>query len=331
MHVLILVLLAADPAALPLPASPPLTATGAVADVGAAKTGPLLVHRFTITNPAAVALTVTGVSTPCGCVNLAVEPRTLAPGQSATVSVAVNTIAQAPGRHTWAGVVRSAAAGCAPSELPWSLAADLIREVTVTPPAIALSTGSDAAMTVRVVVVDVRPKPLAVRQVLTTNPALTAVAGPVETTTAGRSTTITLTLTAALPEGMASETLVIHTDDSACPELRVPVTITKRPTAAVLAVPPAAVVRLGPGEATASRLVRLRSPAGSPVTIASVVSDNPAVTAKWSPAPAPVAAVRAVVMPRAGDAKSGTATLTVTFADPPGAVVRVPVAWAVPD
>ena len=322
MTALAAILLAAGPAG--------LTAPDAVADAGRAGTGPPLVRRFTVFNSSAAVVTVVGVKTPCGCVAPAVEPRVIPAGGTATVTLVVNTLAQSAGKHTWAGAVRYTVAGRPPGEaadLDWALTAELSRQVTATPPAAAVSTGSDRPVTLTVTVTDARPEPLAVRAALVTSPHLTATAGPPTTTPAGRQVAVTVTVAGTLPPGVHVETLVVHTDDPACPEVRVPVTVTKRPAGAVVAVPEAAAVRLAAGETAGSVLVRLRSPGGGPVAVTGVTADHPAVSAKWSPAPAPVAAVRAVVTLRPADPATGAAALTVTLADPPGTAVVVPVTW----
>lgn len=321
----ILALLAAAGPATPPAAPPALTAARAVVDAGEVRTGRPLTHTFTVTNPGPAAVTVVGVTTPCGCIAPAVSRPVLAAGESATVTLAVNTLTQSAGRQTWRGAVRYAT-GPTPHELPWELSATLVREVSVTPPAVALSGAADVAVTLTLTVSDVRPKPLTVRAALVTSPHLTAAAGPA----VGGSTPVTLTLLPTHPAGTADETLVLHTDDPACPELRVPVKVTRRAAQVVIVTPAAPSVRLSPSQADGSVLVQLRSPTRGPVRVEGVTSDHPAVTAKWASAAGVGVTVRIVIAPRPADGIAGTATLTVTLAEPKGETATVPVTWSRP-
>lgn len=320
MYAIVALLAAAGPTAPPV-----LAAVDATADRGEARTGRPLTHTFTVTNPGPAAVTILGVTTPCGCIAPAVSRPLLAAGESATVTLAVNTLTQPAGRQTWRGVV-CYAVGPTPHELPWAVTATLIREVSVTPPSVALSGDSAAPVALTVTVTDARPKSFVVKAAVVTSVHMTAAVGPA----AGASTPVTLTLLPTHPPGRADETLVLYTDDPSYPQLRVPVQVTRRAAQAVVAAPAAAVVRLGAGQTDGSVLVQLRSPIGTRLDVQKMTTDHPAVTAKWASAAGVGVTVRVTVTPRPADGPAGAATLTVTLAEPAGATATVPVTWSRP-
>ena len=323
MHALLLALaVAAGPGS--------LVAPQAEADRGAVRTGPPLAHSFAVTNSSATTVHLLGVTTPCGCIAPGVSRDTLAPGESATVTLVVNTLTPAAGKQTWRGVVRYAAdgpAGAAPAlgELPWALTAELVRELALTPPALALTASGDRPVSVTIIVTDSRAKPLTVRGVAATSPHLTATVGVANDSPAGRAISVTVRLASTLPEGEFAEMLVIHTDDPACPELRLPVTLAKKSAAVAVARPEVATITLAPGQTSGSMLLQLRSPAGVPLKLASATSDDARVTVKAAAA-GRLLTVRVTVTPPANE-PAGSATVTVTVADPAGEVT-IPVRWS---
>ena len=301
-----------------------LTADRPDADRGAVRTGPPLTHQFRVTNTSLGPVRILGVTTPCGCLAPAVSPDSLAGGESAVVTLTVNTLTPAAGRQTWRGVVRTASAAASGppelAELPWSLTAELVREVALTPPALAITAAGARPISVAVTVSDSREKPLQVRGVTATSPHLSVAAGA----GVGGTTRLTVTALPTLPDGESSETVAIHTDDPACPELRLPVTLRKRPTAVAVARPSAATLTVAAGQESASTLVQLRSPSGAELKLGPVASDDPRVTATAAAAGRAVT-VRVVVKPGAGP--SGTAAVRVTLTEPAG-VVTIPVSWS---
>ena len=321
MHALLLALsLAAPP--------PPLSAPDAVADRGAVRTGPPLVHAFAVTNASGAPVHLLGVGTPCGCIAPALSREELRPGESATVTLALNTLTPAAGRQTWRGAVRYAAhrPGEAPAlgQLAWALSAELVREVALTPPALALTAAGGAPVSVGVVLTDSRARPLAVKGVACTSPHLSVAVGVAADSPAGRRVALTVTAAPGLPEGEFAEAVVIHTDDPACPELRLPVALSKRPKAAAVASPASADLVVEAGRESASVLVQVRSPAGRALKLASAASDDPRVAVSAA-ASGRLVTLRVTATP--GTEPAGRAAVTVTLTDPPGAVV-VPVSWS---
>lgn len=317
----------------------PLVATQPTADRGIMRSGPPLTHTFELTHAGAAGrIVITGVRSGCGCLKPAVARDALSPGERTTVTVAVNTLTQPAGSHAWRTVVRYrvvAGAGSAPppvaadEELALTVAATLVREVTATPPELAFSTAGTASQTV--VVSDPRPAPLTVTAAAATSPHLTATVGPRVPAADGKPATqsVTITLGPDCPVGESEQTVVLTTTDPGCPELRIPVRVQKRAGSGVVASPAEPVVRFAVGQEEASALVQLRRPDGGPVRVEKAEADSPAVRLRWATTTGPVATVR-VTVDAAKAAGSGRGTVRVTFAEPAGAALELPVAWRQP-
>jgi hypothetical protein len=317
------------------PADAPLRP--AAADRGGVKAGPVLAHTYTLTHRGAGKLTVTGVAGGCGCIRADVARRDLSPGESTELAVEVNTLTQPEGPNVWRVVVRyqveppAAAAppgGLPPPQLPeaftaeFRLSATLVREVSVTPPAVAISAAGEAAQTL--LVADRRDRPLTILKAASGVPHLTAAVRPAEVRDGRRVQPVVLTLAAAAPAGHAAGEVVLTTDDPAYRELRVPVRVAKRSPGAVAVSPEAVALRFASGQAEASGVVVVRSPGGTPVRVEKAECDDPAVRLRWSPGAGPVATVRVTVA--AG--RPGRAEVRVLLAEPAGHTAVVPVAWS---
>jgi hypothetical protein len=120
--------------------------------------------------------------------------------------------------------------------------------------------------------------------------------------------------------------MVLYTDDPAYQELRVPVRVLKRAAGGVTATPSDVAVRFAAGQPEVSALVQLRTSDGKLVRVQSAESDHAGVTLKWSPGPATVAAIRVSVGGTA-PTQAGTTRVKVTFAEPAGQELIIPVSW----
>lgn len=320
------------------PASGPLAAATTAADRGEVRAGPVLAHTFLLTHRGEGTLRVTGVEGGCGCIRAAVSKADLRPGESADLTVEVNTLTQPDGPNAWRVTVRyqaepppappAAAGGLPPPRVAESFAAEfrltakLVREVSVTPPAVAISTTGAAAHTLTVA--DRRARPLTVTRAVSSAPFLGVAVRPAEVRADGRAQPVELTLSADAPAGHREETVTLYTDDPAYPELRVPVRVSKRAAGAVVVAPEAVALRFASGQAEASAVVVLRSPGGGAVRVAKADCDAPAVRLKWSLGAGPVATVRAT----AAGPGSGQAEIRVLLAEPAGHTITVPVTWS---
>lgn len=307
----------------------PLAATPPAADRGEVRTGPPLAQTFELTHrgPAGV-VTITGVETACGCLKPTVSREALKPGERADLAFAVNTLTQPPGPNTWRAVVRYRLDGDGPFELPVTVSATLVREVSVAPPVVAFSTATTAAQTVTLT--DLRASPLAVTSATTTHPHLTATLRTAATVNGVRTQAVELAVGPGFPTGEFDESLVLLTTDPACRELRVPVKVTKRTASEVVASPETPEVRFARGQSTASALVQVRRPAGGVVRIDRVECGHPGLTAKWPTDAGPVATVRLVLDAAKAGGAPGRAEVKIHFAEPAGRELVVPITWSLP-
>lgn len=296
-----------------------------VAVKGEIKGGPPLAHAFELTNRGAGLLTITAVEAGCGCLRQSLSSGVLKPGESAKLTLEVNTLTQPDGPNRWQVAVQysSTAAGVQPQhgELLLQVTATLVREVTVTPPQIGFSTTGAASQSLTIS--DKRCKPLSVLKATSSSPSLVIEITP---RAAGKDQLLLVKLAADAPVGHRDEAVVLLTDDPEYPELRVPVRVLKRAAGAITAAPESVAVRFAAGQTEVSTLVQFRSTAGKSIGIASVQSDLPAVKVKWSPGNGTTAVVRITVTETAAS-QAGQSQVRVKFAEPAGQEIVIPVAW----
>jgi len=302
----LLVFAVANPPALACPA--PVAAKGEI------KAGPPLAHAFQLTNRSPDTITIAKVEAGCGCVQRSLSAKVLKPGETATLTLGVNTLTQPDGPNRWQAIVYWSANGAA-GELAVSVTATLSREVTITPPQLGFSTTGEA--TQQLAIADRRAKPLAILKATSSSPHLTASIG---------NGTVQVKLTADAPAGQRDEVISLQTDDPVYPEFRIPVRINKKAPGQVAASPEEVTVKFAAGQDEVSALVQLRAPEGKAVRIDSAVSDFSAATVKHSTAAGPVATLR-ITIGGAAASQSGSCKVTVKLAEPAGQEVIVPVSW----
>lgn len=296
-----------------LAAPPALTVDAATVNRGDVRGGPILSQTFRVTNTSAETIVLAGLDSGCGCLKRSVSKNELKPGESATVSMDVNTLTQPDGPQTWTLKLRHRPATRAKAEpddtLELKVTAKLAREVSVTPPMISIST--EAAATATIALADKRAKPLTITKVATSSSHFAA-----KFTGKNGQYAIELAIAADLSAGTHDETVTIFTDDAHYAELRVPARIVKRAKNAVNAYPEALDLDGGKG------IVQFRRADGQPVKIASATCATAGVTVTSSSGSGPVATVKVVAT-----TDRGKADVVVTFAEPDGATRTVPVRW----
>jgi hypothetical protein len=257
---------------------------------GAVRSGTPLSHVFRLVNRGPHAVEFTDVRPSCGCLVPSLRPRRLEPGAEAVLHVAVNTLTQAAGAHTWQVRVFYQEGG-RPGELAVVLGARVVSEIAVEPPAMVLTT--EGALAHEVVLTDRRPQPLAITSVQLQTPQLHARAGEPYTDGAGRrACAIRVEVGADCPEGRHEDVLRILTNDPIYSELDVPVTVVKRSPHAVRALPDAVELSAPAGQPLPSRIVLLSSADGRPVVVEGVEPDNPAIECRWAAGPGPRATLK---------------------------------------
>lgn len=307
----------------------PLATTTPSVDLGEVRSGPACKHTFEVKNTGTAAVAIRDVVTGCGCSKVELSAKQLRAGETASVTVVTSTLTQSAGSVSWpVTMVYTSEADDKPLEgkLDLKLTAKLIREVSVTPPTLAVSTSGVFNHTLKVE--DRRAKPLSVTKAESTSPHITTEVKAAKTADGKTVQEVVVTVKDELAVGSHADTVTLRTDDPACPTLEVPVRVHKRAADGVTATPAAASVRFASGQAEASALVQLRG-GGKTVAIKGVECSTPGVTVKFSEDPGPVATVRVVVTAAKAGA-SGTAEVTVTLTEPTATKFVIPVTWYAP-
>lgn len=304
----------------------PLQATAPTVDLGEVKSGPSCTHAFELKNAGTAAVAITNVVSGCGCAKVELSAKQLRSGETAKLTLVARTLTQPEGAVNWPVTVAYSTTDGRDGNLELKLTAKLVREVSVTPPLVAVSTAGAVSQTLKVE--DRRPKPLSVTKVQSTSPHITA---EVKAATSGDGKTlqeVVVSVKEELAAGSHAETVTLHTNDPACPVLEIPVRVHKRAADGVTVTPATASVRFATAQADASALVQLRG-GGKNVAIKGVECATPGVTVKFSEDAGPAATVRVLVNAAKAGA-SGTAELTVTLSEPSGTTVVIPVVWYAP-
>jgi hypothetical protein len=305
--------------------SPALLCAAPTAAKGEVKGGPPLAHTFELTHRGAGTLTITKVEAGCGCLRQSLSSYVLTPGQTAKLTLEVNTLTQPDGPNRWQIAVgyklENPGIPVRTGEILLQITATLSREVTVSPPQLAFSTTGTATQVIEVR--DSRTKQLTVLKAATTSPHLTAEIGP---KTTGKGQAVTVKLSPDAPVGHRDEAVVLVTDDAAYAELRVPVRVLKRPSGGVRAAPESISLRFSPDQTVLSTLVQLRASDGKPLQIVGAESDLPGVAVKHSTGASSVAVVRVTVAEPASN-QSGSCLVRIKFSQPSGQEIAIPVAW----
>ena len=291
---------------------------------GDIKGGPPLAQAFELTHRGSGTLTITKVEAGCGCVHRTLSATVLKPGETAKLTLEVNTLTQPDGPNRWQAIV-SYSVDQQPAELVLAVTAKLSRQVSVNPPQVGFSTATEATQTL--IVTDRRRKTLTVVKATGSSPHLTAsIAAPTLEANGTATQKIALKLSADAPAGHRDEVIVLQTDDPEYPEFRVPIRVLKKAPGIVSASPEEVAVRFAAGQEEVSSLLQLRAPEGKNIRIESATSEFPVVSTKFSTEAGPVATVRINV---GGDAvlQSGSTVVRIRLAEPAGQVVLVPVSW----
>jgi len=316
---------------LALPRDGPLAAPAPKADLGDVKSGPALKCEFELKHSEKQgAIAITGVASSCGCSKLNVDRKILEPGETAKLSVAINTLTQPEGPATWKCTVKyTHASDPTIREIELTLKAKIVREITVEPPMLALSTGGDTARTHGITVTDRRATGgMTIAKATCTNAKITLDIKPAKPAGTGTAQEIAVTIPGDLPTGAHDDIITLTTTDAACPEVKIPLKIAKRAAGDVSVSPESPTVRFTKGQAEASVLVQLRA-GGKAISISKVECKQDGVTVKFSEGNGPAATAR-IVVNSAKASTVGQTDVTIHLTEPAGAVVVIPVSWYVP-
>ena len=304
-----------------------LAVDSATVERGQYPRGPLLQQAFRLHHQGRQPVEILQVRSSCGCIQHHLDTHTLAPGDTATLTLTINTLSQSAGAQRWPVYVRYRE-GEQVNELALSVSAQLFARIDVQPAAVMIRTrgqlGSELTLQAA--------QPFTLRRWFVTTPALTV--APSDQTGPSQCHRLRLQVAEGLAPGEYAGFVQIETDDPLVPELAVPVRLVKladpREPASVRAYPASAHLR--PNHPSAVLL--LRDAAGRPVVIERVTLTTTAVSVQHQPGPGADATVRLTLA--AGQAHHapgqprpapGQATLTLHLAQPAGVTVTVPVSW----
>jgi hypothetical protein len=259
-------------------------------DVGDVKCGAPLEHNFAFRNAATQPIEIVDIQASCGCLKPRLELRTIQPGASGTLHVEVNTLTQSAGPHTWEVHVRYRI-GDTVQEAVLQLVGTIIAEISIEP--CSLMIHADRAISHELRLTDVRPHVLTIKAVRSTSPKITASVVQEARDPAGYMVrTIQLNVADDVPEGRHEEMLVIYTDDPTYRDLKVPITVIKRPRQRVTATPAEVTMLAQPGQPIPSRIVLLRESQNETVDIEQITTSDPAITCTWVRGPGSHATLR---------------------------------------
>ncbi len=247
-------------------------------DLGEVRNGAKVGHDFAFRNGGPNAVEITEARPGCGCLRPSLERTVYRPGEGGAVRVEVNTRGESAGPHTWRLRLLYRDGG-EPREVLLEVSARVVTEVTLQPAALTLL--ADGPVAQDILLTDLRARPLTLREVATSSPCLRARAG--ERTRDGLGHwlyRIRLEFTGECAEGRHDEALVLYTDDPEYAELRLPITLVRRPRSRVTATPARVVLNLAPGQPTAHRRVSLTDAQGGRVVVERVSADDAALTCR---------------------------------------------------
>jgi hypothetical protein len=265
------------------------------AEVGDVRTGKPLTHRFNFVNTGPEVVEITDARAGCGCMTPRLDKRVFQPAEEGALLLEINTLSQTSGPHTWR-VQLSYRAGNRQVETSLQLTGQVVTEVSVQPAALTIFAGQAVAH--EILLTDVRPHPLAIAEIRTSSPELTARVAGEERNAAGQIVRkVRIEVAGDGPEGRHAERVTIYTDDPGYGELVVPVTIVKQSRQRVAASPSQVTFLMSPGRPVPARMVLIRDRDNQDVILDKVEADHPAVVCQWAQGPGTMATVKVRVDP----------------------------------
>jgi len=257
------------------------------AEAGTVRTGTALAHVFEFTNTGPDTVEIVDLRASCGCLTPHLDKRVYRAGEHGAIHLEVNTLTQPAGLQSWRLEVSYRADG-KDGQAALRLRARMVQEIVVQPAALVLV--ADRALGHTITVKDSRRQPLTVTAVRSSTPALSVAVRP--STGPGGQATIDVRMSPDFPAGRHEEIVSIYTNDPAYREMRVPVTIDRRPRERVLARPHEIDLMAPPDQPVPSRIVLLQDRDNQAVVVQDIHADDPAVTARWARGPGPMTTVR---------------------------------------
>jgi hypothetical protein len=297
-------------------------------NLGEVRTGKPLAHRFAFVNQGPEQVEITGLQPSCGCVTPRLPQRVYRPGEGGALRLEVHTLSQPPGPHRWTVQVNYRRGGV-PGQVLLEMVARVVSEITVRPAALTIF--AESAVGHDIILTDTRPRPLHVTALHASAPDLTARMTGTARDAAGHAiSTVHLEMGNGFPEGRHEEEVVIHTDDPAYGELRVLVTVVKRPRQRLAALPDRVTLTAAAGVPLPAQLLRLRDRDRQRVVIERVVADSPAVSCRWATGPDTMATLKITIDPKGLTNGQLESAVHVSFREPVRETISIPIAVSRP-
>lgn len=249
--------------------------TATAVNLGELRSGARVAHAFEFVNRSQAPAELVEARPGCGCLRPKLVKLTFLPGERGAVPVDVNVRGQSAGPHTWKMSLRFRAGG-REQDVTLEVSAKVVTEVTVQPAALTLV--SERPLTQEILITDLRAKPLALREFVTSSPRLRARLVQHQRDGLGHWVwRVALEVGDGWPEGSHGERLMIYTDDPDYREIEVPITLVRRPRPRITSSPERLGMELAAGQARLTRTVRLRDRDGAALAIEAATADHPAL------------------------------------------------------
>jgi uncharacterized protein DUF1573 len=297
-------------------------------DVGEVRAGAPLSHTFLFQNRGTESVEVTGIQSTCGCLTSRLTRKRYEPGERGSLEVAINTLSPVPGPHTWQ-VTLSCKSEEKVVETPLRVKAKIVREIIVEPAAVSMFVVGPIQNEIRLT--DLRSQPLTLTAVTTSATWLEAgLAGREHDNSNHLTQVVHLRVTEDVPEGTHEEALSIFTNDPAYPEIRVPVSVVKRPRQRVTATPSRVDLTADAGSLFLTRTILIRDRENQDVIVETVSSESPAVNCQWAKGPGAMTTVKIRVDASAIPEKNWKTILRIQVAKPVPETLLIPVNVSLP-
>ena len=296
--------------------------------LGEVRAGAPLSNTFAFQNRGADPVEVTGIHSTCGCLTPQLTRKRYEPGQRGSLEVAINTLSPSPGPHVWQ-VTLSCKSEEKVVEIPLRIKAKIVREIVVEPAAVSMYVVGPIQNEIRLT--DLRPQPLTLTAVTASATWLQArLAGEEHDNSNHLIRIVHLRVTEDVPPGAHEEALNIFTNDPAYPEIRVPVSVVKRPRQRVTAVPSRVDLTADAGSLFFARTILIRDRESQEVIVEAVSSESPAVTCQWARGPGAMTTVKIKVDAKGIHEKSWQTILRIQVAKPVPDTLQIPVNVSLP-
>ncbi len=230
-------------------------------DLGDVKAGQVFAQQIKVTNTSSTSITVSELKASCGCIRPVLEPTTLVPGATGILKLDINTLASNPGPTTYGIKLRYPETNQL-KEQQFIITGRVIQEIVVTPTAITSYGEKPRPQTITIY--DKRGTPLRPVKLERTSPYLNVEWIQPASADPQPQFALQVSVREDLPTGRHDFEVIIHTNDSAYPVLRIPISVIKKPKARFVVSP--YLITLSPS-VSASRPATIRDQFGQGAVI----------------------------------------------------------------